>query len=247
MSMKRGQLEIFSELNEIAGPGGHQRLEPQAMDVLELLASEPGKVWLREELLDSAWPGRVVSDATLTGVISRLRAALTAANVTDVCIETRSKRGYRLVLTGAAPGGSTFNRSPRRMLLVASAGVVLALAAALFIVPRQTLEGVSLVFDITLPSGEHVEPVIWLKEASEGSIHGQGLDIRVVPHLESGGLVRLQFEAASLAHWAAFEHVLALGAENQFTLVSDVSSKPYRVRFRLERGKPAMLAERHHD
>ena len=38
-------------------PAGVQRLEPKVMDLLCLLASEPGRVWAREELMTVLWPG----------------------------------------------------------------------------------------------------------------------------------------------------------------------------------------------
>lgn len=244
MALAGTQLEIFRELNEIAGPAGRVRLEPQASAVLSLLASQPGRVWSRDELLNEAWAGRVVTDATLSGVISRLRSAFKQAGVTDVRIETRSKRGYRLVVSESPP----FTSSPsalRRHLPVGLGAILLLITAFLLIRPVHSLEGVSLAFSITLPDGEEVAPLIWLEEASEGSIHSEGIEIRVVPHLEDDGLVRLQFQASNLSHWAAFEHVLALGAENQFTLADSDGGRPYRVRFKLQRGKPPQMTARH--
>src|SRR5690606_5722444 len=144
-----------------------QRLEPQAVVVLELLSEQPGRVWPRGELLDRAWPGRVVSDATLTGVISRLRRALSAAGVADVRIETRSKRGYVLVLSEPAV-------TPRRSPLLPIAGLLLAGFAifvpwrSLFPPPLESLAGVRLDFAITFPDGMTSKPVLWLAPGRDG-------------------------------------------------------------------------------
>lgn len=237
MKLAGTQLEIFEELNEIAGPCERLRLEPQAMAVLVLLAAEPERVWSRDELLDAAWPGKVVSDATLTGVISRLRRAIGQAGTQGVRIETRSKRGYRLVIAKNDEPALASRR--KRWSMAGSLGVMLIVGSALFLLSAGSpLKGVSLAFDITLPNGEHVAPLIWLEAESEGTISSEGIDIRIVPYPRKDGLVRLEFQASNLSHWASFDHVLAVNEENQFTLADPEGGRPYQVKFRLQRGEP---------
>lgn len=239
--MRLGQLEIHAELNEITGPAGSQRLEPQAMTVLELLAGEPGRVWSRDDLLRAAWAGRVVSDVTLTGVISRLRRALADAGVADVRIETRSKRGYLLIHAADAATAKSRRRFPSTRAFAAF-GVMLAFAAlafgtwqaGLFRQELASLDGVRLDFDITFPDGLKSEPVIWLEDGAEGEVRLSGehpLRVRVVPAIAGNGLLHLRIEATGLSHWTGFEQVIGLGTESHFTLQSEKPQARYDVRF----------------
>lgn len=245
MPIQRGQLEILVDLNEIRGPAGHQRLEPQAMIVLELLAGEPGKVWSREQLLDSAWQGRVVSDATLTGVVSRLRRAVKAAGADGVRIETRSKRGYVLV---ESPVGVEKVRHPRLVHGYAAAIIGIALILPAFsgsLLPGKTTvhgdhvgEYVLLTFSIDTPWGETIEPVILTEQGLPAEIRmsdNQPLTITVLPQDRGESDVQLRFELSGISHWGTFEHVVPYGEETRLQLPVDDSGKQYDLRFTAER------------
>lgn len=57
--------------------GGHELpLEPKAFAVLALLASAPGRVFTRDEMLDAVWGHRHVTQSVLNRVMSLLRQAL---------------------------------------------------------------------------------------------------------------------------------------------------------------------------
>jgi len=73
------------------------RLEPKAMEILVLLASRPGEVVSREELMSAVWPGVVVGDEALSQAVTKLRKALGDEARAPTYIETISKRGYRLI------------------------------------------------------------------------------------------------------------------------------------------------------
>jgi len=86
----------------VTGPGGTLRLEPRVMDVLAMLARHQGRVVPREELIETLWPGVVVTEYTLNRCIYRLRRALDriaghGARTGAELIETLPKRGYRLL------------------------------------------------------------------------------------------------------------------------------------------------------
>jgi len=74
-----------------------RRLRPQVVDVLLALASRPSEVVSKQELLDSAWKGRFVSDSPLTTTIAELREALEDDAKEPRYIQTVPKRGYRLI------------------------------------------------------------------------------------------------------------------------------------------------------
>ena len=88
----------------VTGPGGRVRLEPKVMEVLTVLASHPGRIVSRDEILDAVWPNVVVTEHTLTRCIYQLRNEFgkigTGPNQpTFDPIETLPKRGYRLLAT----------------------------------------------------------------------------------------------------------------------------------------------------
>src|SRR5262245_58140356 len=105
-------------LNQLGAAGRTVKIEPKAMEVLLYLASRPGEVVGREELLAEIWRGVVVGDDALTQVVIKLRKALG-----DSYIETIPKRGYRLI----APV-STRPAKKRWFML---AGAVLAVIAVI--------------------------------------------------------------------------------------------------------------------
>jgi len=74
------------------------------MEVLAVLIRHPGRVVSREELLDTVWPGMVVTEHTLSRCIYQLRNELgkigrAPGQAEYDPIETLPKRGYRLVAT----------------------------------------------------------------------------------------------------------------------------------------------------
>ena len=72
-------------------------LRPKLMDVLVFLASRPGEVVTKEELLEAIWPQLFVEESALTRVIADLRQALGDDAHRPAIIETIPKRGYRLI------------------------------------------------------------------------------------------------------------------------------------------------------
>lgn len=73
------------------------RLEPRTMQVLVVLAREPGEVVSKEALLEAVWAGRFVTDDVLVGAVSQLRKALGDEARSPRYIQTVPRRGYRLV------------------------------------------------------------------------------------------------------------------------------------------------------
>ena len=132
-----GEWSVEPTLDALRRGGETVRLEPKAMELLVVLASRPGQVVSREELLSAAWPGVVVGDEALSQVVTKLRKALGDDARVPTYIETIPKRGYRLIAqVQALEGGPATeapvpargrSRLPRR---VATGGVLLALLIA---------------------------------------------------------------------------------------------------------------------
>jgi hypothetical protein len=85
------------------------------MDLLTVLARNPGQVLSKQCLLDMVWPDVTVGDASLTVAVGELRDALGDDLESPTYITTIPRRGYRLVATvepldrdRVRPGGSRF-------------------------------------------------------------------------------------------------------------------------------------------
>jgi transcriptional activator of cad operon len=97
-----GEWRAQRDAGLLSGPGGEQRVEPKVMDLLWLLAAEPGRVVSRERIMAALWPDVIVGDDSLARTVSKLRQALGDDAKAPRYVETIAKRGYRL-LADAAP------------------------------------------------------------------------------------------------------------------------------------------------
>ncbi|HET6565099.1 MAG TPA: winged helix-turn-helix domain-containing protein, partial [Xanthomonadales bacterium] len=105
-------LEFDPTTGQVNGPAGQVRLEPRVMALLQMLASTPGVLVSRAELLREIWPGNGVYDEALTQCIYQLRQQLSEAGG-EKCrnlIKTVPKRGY--VLQGEITPGETQQPEP---------------------------------------------------------------------------------------------------------------------------------------
>ncbi len=93
----------------VTGPqGGARHLEPKVMDVFVCLATHANELVTRDELQQTVWDGRAVTNEPLTRAIGELRHALENSGVESKYIETVPKRGYRLIGNVYLPDGTRF-------------------------------------------------------------------------------------------------------------------------------------------
>lgn len=92
-----GDLELDEELFEVRRSGVRVPLEPQAFDVLIHLVRHRDRVVSKEELMDSIWGGRFVSETAVTSRIKQIRHALGDDGRTQRVVSTLHGRGYRFV------------------------------------------------------------------------------------------------------------------------------------------------------
>jgi len=78
--------------------GSEIKLTPRAGSVLHVLAERAPDLVTKQELFDRVWGGMAVSDDALTSCIQELRAALGDDARRPRTIETRHRRGYRLMV-----------------------------------------------------------------------------------------------------------------------------------------------------
>ena len=130
-----GDAEVRPASREVVRGDRRELLEPLVMQVLVALANARGEILSRDDLIDTCWGGRAVTDDAINRVLSRLRAL--ARTFESFEIETITKVGYRLVETGgelsAAPASDSQEQRPgidRRALVAGGAAVAVLGAGA---------------------------------------------------------------------------------------------------------------------
>jgi TolB-like protein/DNA-binding winged helix-turn-helix (wHTH) protein/Flp pilus assembly protein TadD len=91
-----GVFDIEPARNLVSKNDEVHSLEPRIMDVLCVLASEPGEVLTRDSLIERVWHVEYGADESLTRAIGVLRKTFRDAGEDAEYIETIPKRGYRL-------------------------------------------------------------------------------------------------------------------------------------------------------
>jgi Tol biopolymer transport system component/DNA-binding winged helix-turn-helix (wHTH) protein len=138
-SVRFGPFELLLETQELRKHGIPLKLSGQAIQVLEMLTANPGKMVTRDELQQKLWPGAPYGDPQhgLNAAVNKLRETLGDSATTPVYIETLPGRGYRFVGPIVQPDTVTEEekeeRSPklsRRKLW--AVGLALAGVCALF-------------------------------------------------------------------------------------------------------------------
>ncbi len=107
------QWTIHPQLNCVVNGTDLVRLEPKVMQVLLELASHPGEVLTKEELLDAVWPDTYVGDDALIRCISELRRVFGDDPRSPRVIQTINKIGYRLIAPVRVAADSVAPESPR--------------------------------------------------------------------------------------------------------------------------------------
>lgn len=87
--------------------GEHVHLEPRVFDVLLHLVAHRERVVPKEELIDSIWGSRFVSEAALTTALRAARAALGDSGGEQRMIRTVHGRGYQFIASTTVHGGDT--------------------------------------------------------------------------------------------------------------------------------------------
>jgi pimeloyl-ACP methyl ester carboxylesterase/DNA-binding winged helix-turn-helix (wHTH) protein len=90
---------------ELRRDGVVRSIEPQVFDVLVLLVRERDRVVTKEEILDTVWGDRFVSESALTSRIKALRRALGDDGTAQRLVRTVRGRGYQFVAEVNERGG----------------------------------------------------------------------------------------------------------------------------------------------
>jgi len=92
-----GDWLVRPSLNRIERVSQVVRLEPKVMDLLVYLARHAGVVVPKEQLIDHVWRTEFIAESALTRAVGELRRALGETAREPRCLETITKRGYRVI------------------------------------------------------------------------------------------------------------------------------------------------------
>ncbi|MGO4622963.1 winged helix-turn-helix domain-containing protein [Ensifer sp. 2YAB10] len=108
-----GEFVLDTDRRELRGSTGLVRVEPQVFDLLEYLLQNRDRVVTRDDLFNSIWKGRIVSDATLSSRISAARSAIGDDGEQQRLIRTLPKKGIRFVAPAREEVGIPIERHQR--------------------------------------------------------------------------------------------------------------------------------------
>lgn len=185
------------------------RLEPQAFDLLSYLVVHRNRVVGRDELTETIWRGRIVSDAALTTRISTIRRVLGDTGKGQRLIRTIPRKGFRFVPTvrefvdpsfngqGRSSSDNRAHRPPERTTIgvfpfaAITEGAVeqrlgQSLASELVIALCRyrwfsVLAPISMLQSVTQPAALHGN--MGLRYAVRGTVRRHGNALRVTAHL----------------------------------------------------------------
>ncbi|MFC0526633.1 ATP-binding protein [Phytohabitans kaempferiae] len=94
-----GSFGLDTRARELRAHGTVVHLEPQVFDVLAHLIANRDRLVPKEELLDTVWGSRFVTESALASRLRSVRAAVGDDGATQALIRTERGRGYRFVGT----------------------------------------------------------------------------------------------------------------------------------------------------
>jgi TolB-like protein/DNA-binding winged helix-turn-helix (wHTH) protein len=91
------EFEIDPNRQEVRRAGESVHIEPQVFDLLVHLVRNRDRIVSKDELIETIWNGRVISEAALSSRINGARRALGDSGNDQIFIKTLHKRGFRFV------------------------------------------------------------------------------------------------------------------------------------------------------
>src|SRR5881394_498026 len=84
-------------LRELSRSGEAIAIEPQVFDLLIYLVENRDHVVTKDDLIETVWDGRIVSESTLTSRINAARKAVGDSGKDQIMIRTLARKGFRFV------------------------------------------------------------------------------------------------------------------------------------------------------
>jgi len=131
-----GDWTVSPELNSLDREGQVVHLEPKIMQVLVVLAEQPGHVVAKKQIFQRVWPDTFVSDEVLTRSISELRKVFEDNPREPRYIQTISKSGYRLVAPVIEESRPSSHWKTSRVVSVSVVALAALLTAVWYLRPK---------------------------------------------------------------------------------------------------------------
>jgi TolB-like protein/Tfp pilus assembly protein PilF len=93
-------------LRELTRGGEAIAVEPQVFDLLIYLVENRDRVVSKDDLIETIWNGRIVSESTLTSRINAARTAVGDSGKDQAVIRTIARKGFRFVGEISKPNGA---------------------------------------------------------------------------------------------------------------------------------------------
>ena len=129
--MKFDEIEIDETRYELRRNGQAVAVEPKVFDLIRYLAGNANRLITKDELIDTVWDGRIVSDAALSSAIKAARRAMGDDDVTSSRIRTVRGRGFRMEIAEEAEQPKKAPSAPVPDIFVQPSFVVLPVAGDL--------------------------------------------------------------------------------------------------------------------
>lgn len=115
MLLNFGHFSVNTDTYELLSNNKICPVEPLVFNLIAYFATHPSQILSREELIETVWKGRIVSDTTIATAVKHARKALGDKGNRQTYIQTVRGRGYRFVAevstTGAVmPAASPLSR-----------------------------------------------------------------------------------------------------------------------------------------
>ncbi|MBS0123181.1 alpha/beta fold hydrolase [Thetidibacter halocola] len=88
---------LDTETLTLTRAGSAVPVEPQVFDLLRLLVENAGRVVTRDEIVETVWKGRIVSESAISARIAAVRKAVGDDGKTQAVIRTVARRGLQMV------------------------------------------------------------------------------------------------------------------------------------------------------
>ena len=97
MIFRFGSYRLDTRLLELRHDDAPVPIEPQVFDLLRLLIENRDRIVSKDEIIDTVWGGRIVSEATLSSRINAVRRAVGDDGTRQDVVRTLPRRGFRFV------------------------------------------------------------------------------------------------------------------------------------------------------
>jgi TolB-like protein len=147
LNFRFAEFEIDVARHELRRAKDLIQIEPQVFDLLVHLVQNCNRIVSKNELIDTVWMGRIVSEATLSSRISAARQAIGDNGAGQRLIRTYYKRGFRFVGSvdaGLAAGPAAANapqNSADSEFFAAARSVMSSDRPSIAVLPFQNMSG----------------------------------------------------------------------------------------------------------